>query len=101
MAKLSNKEKRKRAFAAAKFLTENQILLQKFREVFQLYDCSDKKMKKKVLKMFDMYAQHLYEKSSDYQLEQMLSSKKGSKDEPEYEEDNGNDSIKDFFKQLN
>ena len=48
--KMSNKAKRKRALEAAEFITHSTLLVQKFREIFQIYDCSDKKVKKHIIK---------------------------------------------------
>ena len=49
---MSNKAKRKRALEAAEFITHSTMLVQKFREIFQLYDCSDKKVKKHIINQF-------------------------------------------------
>lgn len=105
--KMSNKAKRKRALEAAEFITHSTMLVQKFREIFQLYDCSDKKVKKHIIKMLNLYSDVLYRKSNGYKLEKMLDadscytdddkSRNANKDEDDDEEEN---TLEDFLNKL-
>ena len=106
--KMSNKAKRKRALEAAEFITHSTMLVQKFREIFQLYDCSDKKVKKHIIKMLNLYSDVLlYRKSNGYKLEKMLDadscytdedkSQNVNKNEDDDEEEN---TLEDFLNKL-
>lgn len=63
---LGRKEKNKLAKKAAKVIVNNSIIVKEFRNLFQMHEASDKKIKKHIVKMINRYNKYLDKKANDY-----------------------------------